>query len=174
MLKADVQVGETYLFTGSSSPKRQHLAGELFTVHDAKQVWRKMTYMRGRRTTKTWRFFNEDGIGARAEELEPLPGEGHEDWRDASQQPPAEGLYMVMTDAQGYLRTGYKAGFWDYDLETEEMAAIVGMGMPDKVKKWLFERMKTCRTCRQLLPVTSFPTAGSVTCNICEKPDIAF
>lgn len=75
MLKNEIEVGETYLFVGSDSPARKHLAGEPFTVTEKKRVFRKGSYKRGKRTMKVLRFFNEDGIGARAEELEPLPGD---------------------------------------------------------------------------------------------------
>lgn len=67
MKSADIKIGETYTFMGSESPARQHLAGEPFTVTEIKSVWRRVN--RGRR--KVNRFFNADGIGARADELEP-------------------------------------------------------------------------------------------------------
>src|SRR5688572_6619319 len=77
MLKHEIQVGETYYFVGSDSPTRKHLAGQPFTVVRKERVFRKMPYRRGRKagTVKVLRFFNDDGIGARAEELEPLPAD---------------------------------------------------------------------------------------------------
>jgi len=68
MKSADIKVGETYRFMGSESPTRAHLAGEEFTVVNIENVWRRLK--KGRRKVK--RFFNEDGVGARADELEPL------------------------------------------------------------------------------------------------------
>lgn len=66
-------MGETYLFVGSDSPKRAHLAGHPFTVTSIEKVYRKIAYRKGKRSMKVTRFFNDDGIGARPEELEPLP-----------------------------------------------------------------------------------------------------
>jgi hypothetical protein len=78
MLKQDIEIGGTYLFVGTDSPKRKHLTGKPFTVTDIKKVPRKIIARRGKglRTVKTWRIFNEDGIGARADELEPMPKTG--------------------------------------------------------------------------------------------------
>lgn len=78
MLKSEIEVGETYYFVGSDSPTRKHLAGLPFKVVKKERVFRKQAYRRGKRagTVKVLRFFNDDGIGARAEELEPLPKEG--------------------------------------------------------------------------------------------------
>lgn len=73
MKRDDVEVGETYLFIGSDSPKRKHLAGQAFTVVSKDQVYRKVSYRHKKRSMKVTRFFNEDGVGARAEELETLP-----------------------------------------------------------------------------------------------------
>lgn len=79
MLKSEIQVGETYYFVGSDSPTRKHLAGMPFKVVRKERVFRKQAYRRGKArtgTVKVLRFFNDDNIGARAEELEPLPAEG--------------------------------------------------------------------------------------------------
>lgn len=73
MKKDDIEVGETYLFVGSESPKRKHLAGQPFTVTSKDRVFRKLSYRKGKRLMKVTRFFNDAGVGARAEELEPLP-----------------------------------------------------------------------------------------------------
>jgi predicted RNA-binding Zn-ribbon protein involved in translation (DUF1610 family) len=73
MKRDDVEVGETYLFIGSDSPKRKHLAGQAFTVVSKDQVYRKVSYRHKKRSMKVIRFFNDDGIGARAEELGALP-----------------------------------------------------------------------------------------------------
>lgn len=76
MKRDDVEVGETYLFIGSDSPKRKHLAGQAFTVVSKDRVYRKVSYRYKKRSMKVTRFFNDAGVGARAEELEPLPKEG--------------------------------------------------------------------------------------------------
>ncbi len=69
MKGSKIVIGETYHFVGSESPKRQHLAGQQFTVTDKKAVFRR--FRKG--TRKTYRYFNAEGIGARPEELEPMP-----------------------------------------------------------------------------------------------------
>lgn len=74
MKGADIVVGETYLFVATMSEARKHLEGEHFTVTEIKKVWRKMGYSRGKKSMKVNRYFNEDGVGARADELEPLDG----------------------------------------------------------------------------------------------------
>jgi hypothetical protein len=66
MQQKDIEIGETYLFVATDNPTRKHLEGELFTVEYKKAVWRK-TGRKGSR--KQNRFFNADGVGARAEEL---------------------------------------------------------------------------------------------------------
>lgn len=73
MKKQDIELGVTYLFMGSESPKRKHLAGQPFTVVTIDKVYRKVSYRHKKRLMKVTRFFNEDGIGARAEELGELP-----------------------------------------------------------------------------------------------------
>lgn len=73
MKRDDIEVGETYLFVGSDSPKRKHLAGQPFTVTSKDQVYRKVSYRHKKRSMKVTRFFNDDGVGARAEELGALP-----------------------------------------------------------------------------------------------------
>jgi predicted RNA-binding Zn-ribbon protein involved in translation (DUF1610 family) len=75
MKRDDIEVGETYLFMGSDSPKRKHLAGQPFTVTSKDQVYRKVSYRHKKRSMKVTRFFNDDGVGARAEELGALPGD---------------------------------------------------------------------------------------------------
>jgi rubrerythrin len=70
MKQSDIVVGQTYLFLATDSPARKHLEGKPFTVTEKKAVFRKF-YRKG--TKKVNRYFNADGIGARAEELEPLP-----------------------------------------------------------------------------------------------------
>jgi hypothetical protein len=76
MKKTDIEVGTTYLFVGSDSPKRKHLAGLPFTVVSVDRVYRKVAYRKGKRSMKVTRFFNAEGIGAKAEELETLPNQG--------------------------------------------------------------------------------------------------
>lgn len=66
----DIQEGGTYHFVGSDNPERQHLAGQAFTVTTIRPVFRRFK-IKG--TRKVNRYFNADGVGARAEELEPLP-----------------------------------------------------------------------------------------------------
>jgi len=69
MKQNDIVIGETYLFVGSDNPVRAHLAGKPFKVVDKRAVFRKF---KGQVTRKRNRFFNDDGVGARAEELEPI------------------------------------------------------------------------------------------------------
>jgi hypothetical protein len=76
MKRDDIEIGETYLFMGSDSPKRKHLAGQPFTVTSKDQVYRKVSYRHKKRSMKVTRFFNDDGVGARAEELGTLPKTG--------------------------------------------------------------------------------------------------
>lgn len=66
MKQSDIKIGETYVLAATSSPARKHLEGQPFTVVDARRVFR---YKAGRRT-RVLRFFNEDGMGVPAEELE--------------------------------------------------------------------------------------------------------
>lgn len=68
MKSADIKQGETYTFVATDSPARKHLEGEPFTVVRIDNVWRKF---KGKGRKKVKRFFNEDNVGARAEELEP-------------------------------------------------------------------------------------------------------
>lgn len=68
MKSSQIKQGETYLFVATDSQARKHLEGHPFYVSEIKAVWRR-TFKQSRRVK---RFFNEDGIGARAEELEPL------------------------------------------------------------------------------------------------------
>lgn len=68
MKSSDIKEGETYMFMGSESPARAHLAGTHFKVTEIKAVWRRQF----KQSKRVKRFFNEDGIGARADELEPL------------------------------------------------------------------------------------------------------
>lgn len=175
MLKADIQIGETYLFVGSESPKRQHLTGHPFTVVEAKDVFRKISWNHGRRSAKVTRFFNDDLIGARADELEPLPGENAPDWKKAHiEPPPVDGIYTVLTECLVYTRTEFKGGRWAYDLECEEMYRDSGIGRHDSVERWLLEKTRGCAGCHQMLPATYFETAGSAKCMACEKPAIDF
>jgi len=74
MRTKDLVDGETYLFVATDSPARAHLVGRPFTVAYRKAVFRRF---RGQGTRKRLRFFNEDGVGARAEELDELPPELH-------------------------------------------------------------------------------------------------
>lgn len=69
MRKQDIEVGETYLFVATDNPTRKSLEGQPFKVVERKAVFRKLK----RGTRKPIRFFNENGVGARAEELGPLP-----------------------------------------------------------------------------------------------------
>lgn len=69
MKSSEIKVDETYLFLATDSPARKHLEGQEFTVVRIEAVWRRLK-KKGSRRVK--RFFNEDGVGARAEELEPL------------------------------------------------------------------------------------------------------
>lgn len=74
MQARDIVDGETYLFVATDSVARQPLVGYPFTVQSRRAVFRRF---KGQGTRKRLRFFNDDGVGARAEELEPLPPELH-------------------------------------------------------------------------------------------------
>lgn len=72
----DIVIGETYLFIATLNPERKHLEGQAFTVVRKERVFRKVPYRRGKHnagTRKVLRFFNDDGVGARADELGELP-----------------------------------------------------------------------------------------------------
>lgn len=74
MKTSDIKIGETYMFFATDSPARKHLEGCAFKVIEIKPVWRRS----GRMSRKVKRFFNEDGIGARADELEEFNFESNE------------------------------------------------------------------------------------------------
>lgn len=65
MKASDIKIGETYLFIGSDSPARKHLEGTSFTVTEVKSVWRRAN----KTSRRVKRFFDANGIGARADEL---------------------------------------------------------------------------------------------------------
>lgn len=69
MKGSQIIIGQTYLFVATEALGRKHLEGMAFTVIEKKAVFRRLK--KGHR--KVNRFFNEDGVGARPEELEPLP-----------------------------------------------------------------------------------------------------
>ncbi len=73
MRSKDIIEGGTYLFLATEALGRKHLEGKPFTVVEIKAVFRRLKFKGGTRKVK--RFFNEDGIGARAEELEPIDHE---------------------------------------------------------------------------------------------------
>lgn len=56
------------MFVATDSPARKHLEGTEFTVQEIRPVWRRQF----KQSKKVKRFFNADGVGARADELEPL------------------------------------------------------------------------------------------------------
>lgn len=68
MRQSEIKIGLTYMFVGSEAPTRKHLAGQPFTVTDIKPVWRRHQG----KSKLAKRFFNSDGVGARADELEPM------------------------------------------------------------------------------------------------------
>lgn len=68
MKGSEIKTGETYLFVATESLTRKHLEGEPFTVVEIKSVWRR----RFKVSRRVKRFFNAEGIGARADELEPI------------------------------------------------------------------------------------------------------
>lgn len=71
MKASRIKPGETYFFVATDSPARKHLEGTPFEVVEIKAVWRRQF----KKSRKTKRFFNAEGVGARAEELEPLAGQ---------------------------------------------------------------------------------------------------
>jgi hypothetical protein len=68
MKGTDIVQGQEYLFLATESPARQSLIGKRFTVVEIRRVWRR----KNRRRVQTMRYFNEDGVGARADELAEL------------------------------------------------------------------------------------------------------
>lgn len=68
MKSSEIKIGETYLFVATDSVTRKHLEGRPFEVVRKEKVWRKLK----KRRAYVYRFFNEQGDGARAEELEPF------------------------------------------------------------------------------------------------------
>lgn len=92
MEKKHVKEGETYLFVATTSPARKHLEGQPFHVEYKKRVFRK----KNGRITKVLRFFNIDGIGARAEELAEMPEQVMEMSFDFNAVPPADGVPVIL------------------------------------------------------------------------------
>lgn len=76
MKGSEIKTGTTYMFVGTDSPARKHLEGEPFEVVEIKAVFRRF---KRAGTRKVKRFFNADGVGARAEELEPMDQETEAD-----------------------------------------------------------------------------------------------
>lgn len=70
MRSRDIKEGETYMFVATDALERKKLEGQPFTVVEIKNVFRRLKFRGGTRKVK--RFFNEEGLGARAEELEPM------------------------------------------------------------------------------------------------------
>lgn len=68
MKSKDIKIGETYMFVATDNPARKHLEGKHFFVSDRKTVYRRLK----KGTRKVYRFENEYGDQARAEELEPI------------------------------------------------------------------------------------------------------
>lgn len=68
MKSSDIKIGTTYMFVATDAPARKSLEGKPFTVVDIRAVWRRWA----KKSRRTKRFFNEDGVGARADELEPI------------------------------------------------------------------------------------------------------
>lgn len=82
MQAKDIKDGETYFFLGTDSVKRKHLEGRPFTVQYREAVFRRF---KGQGTRKRMRFFNDDGVGARASELESLP-QHFDGWAELSEE----------------------------------------------------------------------------------------
>jgi hypothetical protein len=100
MKSSEIKVGETYQFMGSENPARAHLAGQPFTVAEIRPVWRRLN----KRSRKTKRFFNDDGVGARADELEPMdrPEIENKDCSEVISQNP--GAVIIKDKPYGELR----------------------------------------------------------------------
>lgn len=96
MRKQDIEVGETYLFVATDNPTRKHLEGQPFKVVERKAVFRKLK----RGTRKPIRFFNENGVGARAEELGPLPANEWYTCPDCKEASKIEDLHTRLIDDQ--------------------------------------------------------------------------
>lgn len=93
MKSADIKEGETYIFVSTDSPARKYLEGQDFKVVRIDMVFRRLK-IKGRRKVK--RFFNEDNVGARAEELEPR--DLTDFWKEMeAKMDPATGDWLVDT-----------------------------------------------------------------------------
>lgn len=68
MKSSEIKIGETYLFVATDSPTRKHLEGQPFEVTEKRRVWRRV---KGKRAN-VYRFFDQLGHAAMAEELEPI------------------------------------------------------------------------------------------------------
>lgn len=68
MKSSEIKVYGTYMFVATDSESRKHLEGKPFKVVEIRAVWRRLF----KRSKRVKRFFNENGEGARAEELEPM------------------------------------------------------------------------------------------------------
>ena len=69
MKASEIKAGGTYMFVATDAPARKSLEGQPFRVVDIQDVWRR----RAKQSRRVKRFFNDDRVGARADELEPLP-----------------------------------------------------------------------------------------------------
>lgn len=69
----DIKEGEDYLFLATDSATRKHLELTIFTVAEIKQVYRKVTWGHRKASRQVYRYFDHDGVGARADELQELP-----------------------------------------------------------------------------------------------------
>lgn len=87
----DIKAGETYFFVATDSPARKHLEGTPFEVVQIKPVWRRLN----KKSKRVKRFFDADGNGARADELEPFSNVNiitwgkAVDWQVKGSEPPA-------------------------------------------------------------------------------------
>jgi hypothetical protein len=75
MRDQDIEVYTTYLFVATESPARKYLEGQPFEVVRKERVFRRGG-PKGYRV-KVWRYFNADGVGARADELGELDKSCH-------------------------------------------------------------------------------------------------
>lgn len=70
MRQRDIKIGDTYMFVATENPSRKHLEGLPYTVVDRKPVFRRQH--NAKKASRVYRFLNDNGDEASADELEPM------------------------------------------------------------------------------------------------------
>lgn len=77
MQHTDIKEGQDYLFLATDSATRKHLELTVFHVAEIRKVFRKLTWGQRKASRQVTRYFDHDGVGARADELQELPESWH-------------------------------------------------------------------------------------------------